>query len=118
MPRNIRLNLHPRLHQLHCLSALRTALQRVQRGEEIGLDYRDDAHWPHCLHYLRQGIICHADDTIELPYAWNSTIDADGNVTTKRDGAIDGSNDLRVCRDANELYRVRAERGYPLGQDD
>lgn len=103
---------------MHCLTALRAALQRAQRGEDIGLDYRDDAHWPHCLHYLRQMIICHADDTIELPYTWDSTIEEDGRVTTKREGAIDGSQDVRVCKDADQLYRLRAERGYREGQDE
>lgn len=81
-------------------------------GVDIGLDYRNDTHWPHCLHYLRQSILCAADDTVERPYMWEASVAADGAVLGRKTGAIDGSSDLRVCRDADVLYRVRAERGY------
>ncbi|ETI21742.1 hypothetical protein G647_08089 [Cladophialophora carrionii CBS 160.54] len=40
-------------HQLHCLASLRHALQQSQAGEAIGVDWRDNLHWPHCMDYLR-----------------------------------------------------------------
>lgn len=43
-----------RFHQLHCLSALRKALQHSREGIDIGIDQHDNAHWPHCMDYLRQ----------------------------------------------------------------
>lgn len=108
-----------RFHQLHCLSSLRTALQRATRNESIGMDFHDDKHWPHCLHYLRQAILCYADDTVELPTSWDIVVDSgtangDGisQVTSKRVGAIDGADDLRVCRKVDDLKRVVVERGH------
>lgn len=43
-----------RFHQLHCLAAMRKALQDAREGVDIGVDYRDDGHWPHCFDYLRK----------------------------------------------------------------
>jgi hypothetical protein len=41
-------------HQLHCLGGLRMALQNATEGKFIGIDEHDNAHWPHCMDYLRQ----------------------------------------------------------------
>jgi hypothetical protein len=38
---------------MHCLAKMRMALQEAREGKEIGKDWTDDAHWPHCLDYLR-----------------------------------------------------------------
>lgn len=43
-----------RFHQLHCLASIRMALQESKENKDIGMDWRDNAHWPHCLDYLRQ----------------------------------------------------------------
>jgi hypothetical protein len=40
-------------HQLHCLTSFRTALQNSAEGRDIGEDWHDDPHWPHCFDYLR-----------------------------------------------------------------
>lgn len=103
----------------------RKALQEASEGKKIGTDWRDDAHWPHCMDYLvkvniphfflpfklfrsnseteayaLQTILCFADDTIERPLR-------------KQDGAdlIDGSNAVRHCRPAKPLYDLYAKKG-------
>ncbi|THU98608.1 hypothetical protein K435DRAFT_660523, partial [Dendrothele bispora CBS 962.96] len=43
-------------HQVHCLSHLRSMIARGDDGSE---------HTEHCFHYLRQGILCAADPTLE-----------------------------------------------------
>lgn len=45
-----------RFHQLHCLASMRKALQDAREGVDIGVDYRDNGHWPHCFDYLRKVI--------------------------------------------------------------
>jgi hypothetical protein len=50
-------------HQLHCLSYLAEHFQRGYAGvnltEEVG------HHASHCFNYIRQGIMCSADTTLE-----------------------------------------------------
>lgn len=61
-------------HQLHCLAIIREALFRIVEHPEISLSSYGDpanpalnltAHIDHCFDYLRQGIMCAADPTIE-----------------------------------------------------
>ncbi|RDW58245.1 hypothetical protein BP6252_13656 [Coleophoma cylindrospora] len=86
-------------HQIHCLTSFRKALQNAREGNEIGIDFRDDEHWPHCLWYLKQAILCFADDTLERPMKVNGS-----NIIT-------GQDDLHQCRDSGKLYALREERG-------
>ncbi|KAF7187725.1 hypothetical protein HII31_11064 [Pseudocercospora fuligena] len=89
-------------HSLHCLAGIRKALQRASAGENIGKDAHDDPHWPHCLYYLRQSILCAADDTFELAY------DIYGNL----EGDIaEGVYDRRTCRDPQPLYDLVRKYG-------
>ncbi|PYH49296.1 uncharacterized protein BP01DRAFT_378865 [Aspergillus saccharolyticus JOP 1030-1] len=43
-------------HQLHCLTMMRQALQSASEGQDIGKDWHDDGHWPHCMDYLVKNI--------------------------------------------------------------
>ncbi|KAL0955796.1 hypothetical protein HGRIS_002006 [Hohenbuehelia grisea] len=43
-------------HQLHCLNHIRTVINNGDDGSD---------HTEHCFHYLRQGILCAADTTLE-----------------------------------------------------
>lgn len=100
-------------HQLHCLSMLRMGLQKfasppppyssshpyVPTGD-------DKAHWGHCLDYIRQGILCSADPTIELPRYDNGSVAKD----VERYG-VDGVRDLRVCRDEEHLWEMARAHG-------
>ncbi|OKL60230.1 hypothetical protein UA08_04851 [Talaromyces atroroseus] len=89
-------------HQLHCLGSIRHALQQSKEGIDIGMDFHDNAHWPHCLDYLRQTILCFADDTME-----QQTLLSNGT----RSKVITGLKDVRKCRPREQLYALRAEHG-------
>lgn len=92
------------------------ALQRSREGEDIGIDINDDKHWPHCLWYMHQAILCAADSTIEMGQDWGSEVQPNGTVTAIRTGAISGKYDVRVCQDSDRLYRLRAEVGKEAGE--
>ncbi|KAK5108829.1 hypothetical protein LTR62_007803 [Meristemomyces frigidus] len=50
------------LHQLHCLSTIMASYSRMRQGEdESEMGY----HIAHCFDYLRQGILCAGDATLE-----------------------------------------------------
>ncbi|KAI5203521.1 hypothetical protein AUEXF2481DRAFT_1553 [Aureobasidium subglaciale EXF-2481] len=68
-------------HQLHCLSLLRDELIKAYGNKTASTPdeghhhiralhggYTDltKVHWYHCLDYLRQALICNADNTIEM----------------------------------------------------
>jgi hypothetical protein len=50
-------------HQLHCLSYLAEHFQQGYGGVE--LEEKVAHHSAHCFNYLRQGIVCSADTTLE-----------------------------------------------------
>ncbi|KAK4896121.1 hypothetical protein LTR27_005978 [Elasticomyces elasticus] len=85
-------------HQLHCLSSFRTTLQKAWEGEQIGFDYHDNHHWPHCFDYLRSTILCYGDATLELPRITDGI----------RTGPIDGATDLRRCRSIQSVREMVA----------
>ncbi|KAF2114050.1 hypothetical protein BDV96DRAFT_600790 [Lophiotrema nucula] len=85
-----------RFHELHCLAAIRKALQDAREGHDIGLDEKDNSHWPHCLQFLREAILCTADDTLEHR-APNGTV-------------FSGYLDERTCGSAAKLYEYRDAR--------
>jgi hypothetical protein len=76
-------------------------MQQAREGEDIGVDWRDDVHWPHCLHYLRESILCFADATVERGPIINGT----------RSRGIDGAHDVRTCGDSERLYELRVQSG-------
>ncbi|KAE9364268.1 hypothetical protein N431DRAFT_473864 [Stipitochalara longipes BDJ] len=55
------------IHQLHCLAYIRARSRGCDNGEMIPDSEKDDSHFHivHCLEYLRQAIVCHADTTLE-----------------------------------------------------
>lgn len=98
-----------RFHQLHCLDAFRHAIQQLQSGVQIGFDHATDTakhagHWPHCFDYLRQILLCQADDTIET-----------AQLAYTGDWIISGYGARRQCRNAQALYKATAcgDRGCP-----
>ena len=76
-------------HQLHCLDAIRVGF--VLNGTHAA------AHVEHCLNYLRQVILCHADTTVE-PGHWMET-------KTGVDPASDGLGVVHTCKDWKEVNR-------------
>jgi len=90
-------------HQLHCVAALRNALQSGYYGMGIAFDQTENPHWPHCLDYLRKTILCVGDDTIERERVRNGT----------RTFKIDGLTDTRQCKDTTHIYDLLREKGLP-----
>ncbi|KAI0394289.1 hypothetical protein F5Y17DRAFT_264383 [Xylariaceae sp. FL0594] len=88
-------------HQLHCLSSLRTAIQMASEGKDAIHDGHISRHWPHCLNYLRNTLLCNADGVIERQ------ITIDGKLSNH----IDGTQDVRQCGDAERLMGVMREQG-------
>jgi hypothetical protein len=125
--------INSRFHQLHCVASIRRALQDAKEGRDIGVDQHDNAHWPHCLDYLRQAsfcprfviftiemklteglcdflsqtILCFADDTMEQQ---------DLLLNGTRSKLISGKHDIRKCRPREHLYTLRAEKGVYVPQ--
>ncbi|KAF7899323.1 uncharacterized protein EAF01_008536 [Botrytis porri] len=87
-------------HQLHCLGMIRTMLfgGPMNHDHEVqGAEWsKNPLHFLHCLDYIAQGIICTADDTLEVP---KPTTNAMGKVV---DG-IDGMGHEHQCRNASAL---------------
>ncbi|KAH7380634.1 hypothetical protein BKA66DRAFT_126286 [Pyrenochaeta sp. MPI-SDFR-AT-0127] len=92
-------------HQMHCLAGMRRALQLAKEGVDIGTDWRDDAHWPHCFDYLRESIMCYADPTLESVSLQPGPLDNGKFVKV-----IDGGAEVRYCRDTRPL--IELERRY------
>ena len=112
-------------HQLHCLQMIRAEIQRLMhlqrenRNHHIDHILDDEAHWTHCLDYIRQvsrflifcpeeyleysqrltrrsqGILCAADSTIESPRK-----NGDGRTI------VDGNATEHKCRNSRELYEI------------
>ncbi|ORY18124.1 hypothetical protein BCR34DRAFT_583060 [Clohesyomyces aquaticus] len=92
-------------HQMHCLAKMRMVLQLAREGVDIGVDWRDDAHWPHCFDYLRESILCYADPTLE-----SVSLQPGPQNNGKFVKVIDGGAETRYCRDSRPLYEL--ERRY------
>ncbi|KAF2176461.1 hypothetical protein K469DRAFT_755633 [Zopfia rhizophila CBS 207.26] len=103
-------------HQMHCLAKMRMVLQLAREGVDIGVDWRDDAHWPHCFDYLRESILCYADPTLESVSLQPGPVD-DGTFVK----VIDGGAEAGYCRDSRPLYELDRQYGpnsqYGFGND-
>ncbi|THH18313.1 hypothetical protein EW146_g2632 [Bondarzewia mesenterica] len=75
-------------HQLHCLNHLRTIFVNGDDGSE---------HTEHCFHYLRQGILCQADTTLEPR-------------TSALPGVVPGQNVTHTCKDWSQVHAWATER--------
>ncbi|KAF1731323.1 hypothetical protein CRV24_009403 [Beauveria bassiana] len=74
-------------HQLHCLNHIRAVLVNGDDGSD---------HTGHCFHYLRQGILCAADTTLE----------SGGTSMTLANGdkVAPGVGTVHTCRDWRQVY--------------
>ncbi|KAI1308849.1 hypothetical protein F5Y03DRAFT_383282 [Xylaria venustula] len=87
------------IHQLHCLYVIRRAYYS-QSADLQDFDFNEDRsiHLPHCFDYLRQGIICSADTTVE-----DAINVADSN-------GFPGSGFARTCYDYDALKEFLSTR--------
>ena len=67
-------------HQLHCLSAIRETIRELKTGQLAGAWGGPD-HLEHCIDYIRQGLMCNADTTIEPPLYVKDGFGSDGPIT-------------------------------------
>ncbi|EJT97268.1 hypothetical protein DACRYDRAFT_18688 [Dacryopinax primogenitus] len=80
-------------HQMHCLNHIRAALVNGDDGSD---------HTEHCFHYLRQGILCAADTTLE-PGGTGMLIENGDKVAT-------GGGVVHTCRDWRQVHDWMEEK--------
>jgi hypothetical protein len=80
-------------HQLHCVAILRQGYVTAKAGALVwpGNGTRIEHHVVHCLAYLREMALCHADPTLEI----GELILLDG----RKQHGIDGTGIAHRCRD-------------------
>ncbi|KAJ3003733.1 hypothetical protein NUW54_g5155 [Trametes sanguinea] len=99
-PSNGRTFLISMVHQLHCLDVLRVAFVANRTGAP--------QHVAHCLRYLRQAVLCHADATLEP--------DEPGVRDGRWEHAASGVGAVHRCRDWTALRRYLDEHpAEPVG---
>ncbi|KHO00463.1 uncharacterized protein MAM_01241 [Metarhizium album ARSEF 1941] len=81
-------------HSLHCVFVLRDAIMQYHGRRPQAWPY---GHVTHCLHVLREDVVCAADDTPR----YTGRLHAQENETVVESGI----GQLRMCRDWNELRR-------------
>ncbi|OBT75185.1 hypothetical protein VF21_06105 [Pseudogymnoascus sp. 05NY08] len=95
-------------HQLHCLAMLRDVI--VQFGKGSASRFWDqsakggDGHAYHCLDYIRQGILCAGDTSLEFVKV---EYDDFGKV---RSNSVDGAGVAHICRDWSVVREALEER--------
>jgi hypothetical protein len=87
-------------HQVHCLNHIRTLIS-------IGDDGSD--HTLHCFHYLRQGILCNADSTLEPRR--RPSFEDEGNEVFPGDGIT------HTCKDFQYIYDWTMEQNERWSQE-
>ena len=80
-------------HQMHCLNHIRAALINGDDGSD---------HTEHCFHYLRQGILCAADTTLEAGGVAMRLANGDVGAT--------GEGTVHTCRDWRQVHDWMEER--------
>ncbi|KAI0676379.1 hypothetical protein C8Q78DRAFT_1065231 [Trametes maxima] len=94
----------PPVALLHCLDVLRVAFASNRTGTS---DPHTRAHVTHCLRYLRQAVLCHADATLEP--------DEPGVRDGRWEHAASGVGAVHRCRDWTVLRRyLDAHPAEPL----
>ncbi|KAJ3742322.1 hypothetical protein DFH05DRAFT_1461447 [Lentinula detonsa] len=79
-------------HQFHCLLSIRQALEDVILNQTSQYEAGHSSHTNHCFSYLRQGLLCKSDTTLEP----TMPVDLLGN---KHGAAASGSGVLHKCMD-------------------
>jgi len=74
-------------HQMHCLNHIRAVLVNGDDGSD---------HTEHCFHYLRQGILCAADTTLEAGGTSRTLANGDKVAT--------GVGTVHTCRDWRQVH--------------
>ncbi|KAJ3474802.1 hypothetical protein NLG97_g9688 [Lecanicillium saksenae] len=89
------------VHQLHCLWSIHGSLYSTSRNNHAETS---DAHMRHCFDYIRQGLMCASDTSLE--------------PVDPKLGGVTGWGNERVCRDYQQVvawaedHRVSDLRGF------
>lgn len=75
-------------HQLHCLRFVAESFDNLNHGQYGSLN---DGHVQHCLNYMRQTLLCRADDYLEY-----------GDFMSQ-DFEFHRIKDTRVCKDRSQI---------------
>lgn len=89
-------------HQLHCLSAIRDTLRSLKTDQPARI-WGGSNHLEHCLDYIRQGLMCAADTTIEWPTFVKTGFQDDGPIT--------GEGIAHQCRDWDAVLKFGMKHG-------
>jgi len=92
------------LHSLHCLNALRKALDADYYGAELR-DSETRIHNDHCIDYLRQTLQCSADIT-PAPVMYYPSADT----------RISNFEQVHTCRNFERLLEWVSEKGTEVGE--
>lgn len=122
---------------MHCSAKMRMTLQQAREGLDIGEDWKEDSHWPHCFDYMRSVSPASLGNTRDVMLTCNQTIMCYGDGTLEdvslQPGpqdygtfvrVIDGGDDLRYCRDTKPIYELvrqygpNSRYGYQAKDDD
>ncbi|KAF8067800.1 hypothetical protein FPV67DRAFT_1158098 [Lyophyllum atratum] len=93
-----RLFLVAMFHQFHCLRAMEIRLR------DRNASYIDAEHYAHCLNYLRQTLLCDANDSLEEGDFMERNLD------------VDRIGDTMVCRDWEAIYAAMNENDDAFGR--
>ncbi|KOS22272.1 hypothetical protein ESCO_001436 [Escovopsis weberi] len=98
-------------HQLHCLYLIWEDYRRaMSAGDAKSSSSTEGEHSAHCFDYLRESIICAADNSLE---PFRSPFDGGG---TQGNG-VDGFGTVHQCRDFRLLYDWSEKFRYSDGHD-
>jgi len=85
-------------HELHCLVHLRMTIQSLTKSDDTAsmpMSMPVDDHVLHCLDYLRQTTLCHADSYVEETISGNNG-----------DMFVNGVLEERQCRNSQILWKL------------
>ncbi|EGX95202.1 hypothetical protein CCM_03474 [Cordyceps militaris CM01] len=92
------------VHQLHCLATMRETIKSYSQGEE---PLYSSGHAYHCLNYLRQGVLCAADTTLEYGHpVWNKE-------KTSMEYDFAGNGVVHQCRNWNTVKEFLVNHRTP-----
>lgn len=90
-------------HQLHCIAGLKSAFERMINENDTS-HMKHSSHLAHCFDYLRQGVMCAGDMTLEPAFELTGE---DAGVK-----AVNGWNVEHQCKNYQMIYDFAEEHRY------
>ncbi|TVY89605.1 Oxidase, partial [Lachnellula willkommii] len=89
-------------HQLHCLGVIRDVITKYSKGDKSR--FAGAGHEYHCLDYIRQGILCAGDTTLD-----HAEIEYNPDGSERKYG-FTGADATHRCRDWEAITEVLVEK--------